>query len=197
MRSAACRRLRGEEGFTLIELLVASAMSIVLLAGAGTLLIGALRAQPKISQGAADIQTGRWVLERMTRELRQGIRFYGEPSASTVSFETYVRHESCGGTVPLPSDSPSTQCAVTYDCAASRCTRSEVNPPTNDGEPLASGTPVTIFDGISNSGQVFAYSPSIAQPTFVEATIEIPNADGGPPLKISDGAALRGLTLAN
>lgn len=186
-----------EDGFTLIELLVAAAMSIVLLAAAGSLLVGALRAQPKITQGAANIQSARWVLERMTRELRQGIRFYGTPNALKVSFETYVRHATCGGTATLPRTSPSLACAVTYSCAAAKCTRTEVNPPATEGQALAQGTPVTIFEGITNSTGVFTYSPSTAAPTFVEANLEIPNADGGPVLKVSDGAALRGLTLAN
>lgn len=197
MRGTARRLRDDEDGLTLIELLVASAMSIVLLFAAGTVLVGAIRAQPKVSQGAANIQTARWVLERMTRELRQGIRFYGTPTASSVSFETYVRNETCGGTATLLSSEPSLACAVTYNCAAGRCTRTEVNPPTEEGQAPAQGTPVTIFEGITNAAAVFTYSPTAAAPTFVEATLEIPNADGGPVLKVSDGAALRGLTLAN
>lgn len=192
------RRMRAEEaGFTLVEMLVASAMSIVLLAAAGTLLVGVLRAQPRVSQGAADLQTARWVLERMTRELRQGVRFYGQPTPSTVSFETYVRDETCGGTTTLPPGADSRRCVVTYACTAGSCTRTEVSPPATEGEPPAAGTPVTIFEGIANSTAVFAYSPNATEPSFVEAKLEIPNPDGGPVLKISDGAALRGLTLAN
>lgn len=195
---AKVRGLRDtEDGLTLIELLIASAMSIVLLAAAGLLLVGVLHAQPRVSEGAANVQKARWVLERMTRELRQGIRFYGTPTASKVSFETYVRHESCGGNATLPSGSPSRACAVTYNCAAGRCTRTEVEPPTVEGQAPAQGTPVTMFEGIANSTTVFAYSPSASAPTFVEATLEIPNSDGGAALQVSDGAALRGLTLTN
>jgi type II secretory pathway pseudopilin PulG len=194
-------RIRGlrasEDGFTLVELLVAAAMSIVLLAAAGSLLVGALRAQPKVSQGAANIQSARWTLERMTRELRQGIRFYGTQTASKVSFETYVRHSTCGGSATLPRAAASLPCAVTYGCAAGRCTRTEVNPPVTEGQELAAGTPVTMFEGITNSTAVFAYSPSITAPTYVEAKLEIPNTDGGATLKVSDGAALRGLGLTN
>ncbi|MGH2937979.1 MAG: PilW family protein [Solirubrobacterales bacterium] len=192
------RRLRAnEDGFTLIELLVAGAMSIVLIAAAGSVMIGALRAQPKVAQGAANIQSARWVLERMTRELRQGIRFYGTQTASRVSFETYVRHETCGGTAMLSKSAASRACAVTYNCAAGICTRTEVNPPTVEGQAPAAGTPLTMFEGITNTASVFSYLPSISSPTFVEAKLEIPNTEGGAVLKVSDGAALRGLTLTN
>jgi type II secretory pathway pseudopilin PulG len=180
-----------EAGLTLIELLIAAAMSIVLLAAVTTLLVGALRAEPRISEGAATVQKARWVLERMTRELRQGFRVYGSPSASTFSFGTYVRDETCGGTTPLPSGAQSTECEVTYECATSSCTRLEA--------PLGvdSGSPATIFSGLSNGGAVFSYSPSATSPTFVEVTLTMPNPDGGAALTVSDGAALRGLGLDN
>src|SRR4051794_13012138 len=66
-------RVRSEEGFTLLELLVASAMGVVVMSAVAMLMISAVRDQPKISKQAQNITTARWVLERMTREIRGGI----------------------------------------------------------------------------------------------------------------------------
>lgn len=194
MRQALRTRLTlgrsGEEGLTLIELLIASAMSITLLAGVGTVLIGALREEPKISQGAANIQTARFVLERMTRELRQGFKVYGSPSASQVSFETYERHTTCGAATMLSSSAESIPCEVTYNCTGELCTRLEAAPGVN------TGTPERILTGISNASSVFTYSPSKESPTFVGITLAFAN-NGGGTLTVSDGAALSGLTLTD
>ncbi len=180
----------GEKGFTLIELLIASTMTIVLLGGIGMVMIDSLRDQPKITQGAASIQTARFVLERMTRELRQGFKVYGTPTASQVSFETYERHTACGASTMLPSSSESISCEVTYNCTGESCTRLEAAPGVN------SGTPELILKGLSNTTSVFSYSPNKESPTYVGITLALTNQGGsGGTLTISDGAALSGLTL--
>ncbi len=193
MRRALRRRLggfRGEAGFTLVELLVASTMGVVVLGAVGSLLVSALRDQPGISQKAVNIQTERWVLERMTRELRDGIRVDpGKASGSSVSFLTYVRHAECGGTAMLPSTSPSIKCEVTYTCSGSSCTRLEAAPG------VYTGTATTIFTGLSNSSSVFSYSPNTTSPTYVGVTLTIPNPSGSGGLTASDGVSLRNATL--
>jgi prepilin-type N-terminal cleavage/methylation domain-containing protein len=193
VRRAPLRRLRtapGEAGFTLIELLVATAMGVVLLAAVGTLLVGALRAQPQISQKAADVQTARWVTERLTRELREGI-VVDKATASSISFQTYVRHSTCGGTGTLPSTSPSIKCEVTYTCSGSSCTRVEAAPN------VYSGTAITSFTGLSNSSSVFTYSPNSTTPTYVGIQITIPATEGSAATTVTDGASLRNATLSN
>jgi Tfp pilus assembly protein PilW len=183
----------GEAGLTLTELLVASAMGVVLMAAVMPLLIGALRAQPNVSQKSANIQTARWVLERMTRELREGLVV--EParsSASSVSFKTYVRHATCGGTTLLPSASPSIKCEVTYSCVAGTCTRRETAP-----DVYAGGSLTTIFTGLSSGSNVFSYRPNATAPTYVGITLAIPDPRGSGALTVSDGASLRNATLAN
>ena len=62
-----------EAGLTLVELLVASAMGVVL--RRGDRLDGGQRdAQPaELSKRAQNVSSARWVLERMTREIRNGI----------------------------------------------------------------------------------------------------------------------------
>jgi type II secretory pathway pseudopilin PulG len=182
----------GEAGFTLVELLVASAMGIVLLGALGSMVISAMRSQPEVSKRSQNISTARWVLERMTREIRNGIKV--GPSAPTpgeVSFETYVRHATCGETTPLAETSPPVKCQVTYRCTTTKCSRIEANPGIN------TGTETTIFSGI-NSSNVFSYSPSqTTAATYVGITLRIPNPSGSAALTVSDGASLRNAVLVN
>lgn len=172
---------------TLVELLVAAAISIIVVGAASTMLISALKAQPKLSQRAEDVATARWVLERMTREIRNGISV-DVASGSSVSFRAYVRRTSCGaGGTPAASTS-AIVCEVTYTCSTTSCSRIEAPPG------IYTGTAETIFSGI-NSADVFNYSPSPEEPTFVGATLRFPNPEGDGSLTVSDGANLRSTSL--
>lgn len=189
MIAAARARLgEGESGMTLIELLVAAAMGIVLMGAVGTVMIGAMRSQPKLSKSAADIQTARFALERMTRELRNGISVAPGSTAASVSFETYVRHTSCGSSTPLAATASSIKCQVRYTCEAGTCKRTE----TESGV-LTGGTPVTMVGGLG-AGTGFSY-PST---TYVKVTLVLPSPGGGSDsTTVSDGVSLRNATLAN
>jgi Tfp pilus assembly protein PilW len=192
VRASTLNRFAGvssEEGFTLVEMLVAMAMGIVVLGAVTTLMVGALRSEPGIAQKAADVQTARFVMERMTRELRQG-SVVNKAEASTVSFQTYVRHSSCGGSTYLPSTSPSIKCQVTYSCAGESCSRTE------SALGVYTGTAVKIVSGLGNTTSVFNYSPDNTPPTYVGITITIPAAGSGSATVVSDGASLRNATLA-
>jgi type II secretory pathway pseudopilin PulG len=180
------RRIRSESGFTLIELLVASAMGVVVMGAVVSLVISAVRDQPKISKQAQNITTARWVLERMTREIRNGIAIK-DATPSMVSFESYVRHATCGGATVLPSGSPSIRCRVTFECSTTACSRIESDPA------ISTGTPRQIFSGIDSS-QVFTYVPE-NQPTYVKVTLRLPNPRGPGALTVSSGASLRNATL--
>jgi type II secretory pathway pseudopilin PulG len=185
------RLARSEAGFTIVELLVASAMGVVLLGVAGSLVISAVRDQPNLSKRAQSISSARWVLERLTREIRNGIAVDPERAkANEVSFRTYVRHATCGGSGTLSSTLPSIECQVTYTCTTTRCSRIEAAPD------VYTGTATTIIEGIDDSS-VFSYSPNATAPTYVGVTLQIPNPDGTGGLTVSDGASLRNATLAN
>jgi type II secretory pathway pseudopilin PulG len=180
-------RMRSEEGFTLVELLVGAAMGVVVMGAVAMLVISAVRQQPHISKQAQNITTARWVLERMTRELRNGIAVK-EMSASMVSFEGYVRHGTCGGSA---SGSSSIKCRITYECTTAACFRKESEPNLNGG------TAKQIFSGI-DTNQVFTYAPSeVAAPlvTYVKITLRLPNPRGTGSLTVSDGTSLRNATL--
>jgi prepilin-type N-terminal cleavage/methylation domain-containing protein len=195
-------RLGDEDGFTLVELLVASAMGVVLLGAVGALVLGALHRQPEISERSANVQTARWVMERLTREIRNGVAV-DSATASSVSFRTYVRRTACGGSVPTDPNAEAIVCEVTYTCTTTSCSRIEAAPG------VYTGTPTTIFSGI-NSSDVFCYVPSTnpdpltcgpaasaAEATFVGVNLRIPNPSGPSALTASDGASLRNATLSN
>jgi Tfp pilus assembly protein PilW len=192
MRAALNRRLHGhrEAGFTLVELLVAASMGVILMGAVASLVIGAMRAQPGISERAQTISSARWVLERMTHEIRNGIAV--TPARATpeeVSFRTYVRRTACGSGASLASDLPSIECQVTYRCSVTKCTRLEAAPG------VYTGTETTIYDGLG-SNQVFSYLPSEAQATFIKITLRLPNPTGSAAMTVSDGASMRNATLA-
>ncbi len=192
-----------EAGLTLVELLVAAAMAVVIVGAASSMLISAVRDQPKISKRAQNVSSARWMLGRMTHELRNGIAVDPETaSASSVSFETYVRRASCGGEALAEASAPSIPCQVTYTCTTTACSRVEAEPG------VETGAATTLFEGIDSSA-VFCYVPSgeadptacgpvgEEAPTYVRATLRIPNPDGEGDLTISDGASLRNATLEN
>ncbi len=181
----------GESGLTLIELLVASAMGVVLLGAVGSMVLGAMRAQPEISKRSQNITTARWVLERMTREIRNGVSVT-TARPNEMSYTTYLRHASCGSGETLASNQPAILCQVTYGCSPTACTRIEAAPG------VETGTATTIFEGIDDS-HVFSYEPEgeESDPTFVEVTLHLPNPSGPADLTISDGASLRNAILGN
>jgi type II secretory pathway pseudopilin PulG len=189
--SSVLRRLQarrggdgGEGGYTLIELLIAAAMGVILMAGTGILVVGALRTQPDVSRRAQNISSARWMQERFIREIREGVAVEGTPTSSSVSFRTWVRHSSCGGSGVLGPEQPAILCTVTYACNTTSCSRSEVEP----GK--STGLMKKMFSGIDDKN-VFSYSPSAAEPTYIRVTLHLPNPSGQGDITISDGASMR------
>lgn len=193
----------GEAGMTLIELLVAMVMGIIVVGGATAMLISAVRDQPKQQQQAENISTARYELERMTREIRNGVSLTSG-SANDVSFVARVRRTECGGTVPASATTPAIQCQIVYSCTTSACTRTEREVGATTG-----GTPITIVTGI-DSPEVFCFVPSAnadptecgaaksgTSPTYIGVTLHVPNPSGSGSLTVSDGATLRSATLSS
>lgn len=194
-------RAGDERGLTLVEMLVASAMSVVLVGAIGSMLVGAMRTQPEISERTQDVSSARWVMERLTREIRNGIRI-DQATTSSLSLLTYVRRTSCGGGVPTNPATAAIKCQVTYQCTTTACTRSEAA----DG--MYTGTPKTVFTGI-NSADVFCYVPStesdplncgpaksLEETTYVGIRLKLPKpTEASTALTVSDGASLRNATL--
>ncbi len=170
---------RSERGFTLIELLVAATMGMVVVGGAVTVFIGAVRSEPRASSKVTAIQQGRVAVDRITRELRQGVDV-SIANADEVSLVTYVKQSPCGG---APANE-SRACQVTYSCAAGECLRTVEEPNAS-----SAGAAVQVVSGLS-SNAVFSYSPSLVNPDYVGVRLSFEAQEGGP-VVISDGAALR------
>lgn len=192
----------GEAGMTLIELLVAMVMGMIVVGGATAMLIGAVRNQPRQQQQAENISTARYELERMTREIRNGVTLT-TASANNVSFVARVRRASCGGAASTSPSTPAIQCQIVYSCTTSACTRTEREVGKTSG-----GIPTTIVTGI-DSPEVFCFVPSAnadptvcgpakagTSPTYIGVTLHVPNPSGSGSLTVSDGASLRSATLS-
>jgi Tfp pilus assembly protein PilW len=180
-RAGALRRSEG--GFTLIELLVAATMGMVVLGGAVTVFIGAIQSEPRTSSKVTAIQQGRVVVERMTRELRQAVDV-STATPNQLSLVTYVKQSPCGGAPAANAKA----CQVTYACTTVACSRTVKEP---DGS--SAGTTSQIVSGLS-SGNVFTYAPNQTEPDYIGVELSLVTQGGGP-VVISDGTALRNVGL--
>jgi Tfp pilus assembly protein PilV len=197
------RRQPGEAGITLIEILVSITMSVVIVAGATAMLISAVHDQPALSRKAENVTTARWQLERIVREIRNGVAVE-HSSPDELSIVTRVRRVQCGGEIPSDPAAEAIKCRVTYRCAGTTCTRTEA---TLGGQPV--GITETALSGVRNPAGVFCFVPSAAtdptecaaakaegEPTYVGVELEVPNPNGPGLMNISDGATLRSATFA-
>lgn len=193
--------LRDEKGMTLIEMLVASLMSVIIVGASCAMLIGAVREQPALSGKAQNVTTARFQLERIVRELRNGV-VLETTNPNQVTLVTQVRRVACGGAFQTNPNVEPVECKVTYSCSGSSCTRSEA---TLGGAPV--GTSTVAISGIGSTS-VFCFVPSAeadptqcgaakpgATPTYVGMNLEVPNPEGPGLLTISDGASLRTATF--
>jgi len=203
----ACLRRRltvldGEAGMTLIELLVAMIMGMIVVGGATAMLISAVRDQPKQQKQAENIDTARFELERMTREIRNGVAVTAS-APNSVSFVARLRRTTCGGSVPTSESAPAIPCQIVYSCTTTACTRTEREVGKTSG-----GVVSTIVTGIDSS-EVFCFVPSAntdptecgpaqtsKSPTYVGITLSVPNPSGPGKLTVSDGASMRSATLS-
>lgn len=183
---------------TLIEMLVASLMSVIIVGATCAMLISAVRDQPALSRKAQNVTTARYQLERIVREVRNGVKLETTTPAEVV-LVARVRRVACGGEVQTDPSAEPVQCRVTYRCSGKTCTRSEA---TLEGVPV--GTSTVALSGIGTTS-VFCFAPSDAEdptecgaapkegttPTYLGVNLEVPNPEGPGLLTISDGATLR------
>jgi type II secretory pathway pseudopilin PulG len=185
LRLHRTRLRRGASGHTLVELLVAASIFLLLLGAGLAVLPMVLRSEPRISERAAHIQQARALIERLTRELRQGSGV--ESATSTgLQFLTYVRRTECGSSTV---DEPAIQCRVTYSCQGGACTRTERNP---DG--TGSAAPVQLVGGLQSAS--FTYLPSPVAPEYVTVRLAFPAEGGDDAVTLEDGANLRNAALS-
>ncbi|HKG35436.1 MAG TPA: hypothetical protein VKA89_03245 [Solirubrobacterales bacterium] len=170
-------------------MLVAAGISLAVLGMTVPFLTSTMNDEPDVSGAALNIGTARTALERMIRDVRQGIEITTS-TPTQLSLKTYTRHSTCGGTGILASTAQPITCQVTYTCSGSRCTRTEAN------VGVTSGTAVEIARGLGSSN-VFTYTPSTGVKTHVGITLVVPDPDGNGNLTLTDGVSLRNATLLN
>jgi type II secretory pathway pseudopilin PulG len=176
---AAVMLRREERGLTLIELLIAATLALVVIGGAVTIFIGAVRSEPRAAAKVAAIQQARVTVDRITRELRQGLET-PTTSSNQLAIVTYVKAATCGGAAA----NTTIPCRVTYTCTAGTCTRVVSQP--NGSAP---GPAEQVASGLSGSS-IFSYLPSAVDPSYIGVSIAF-SGDGGQPVTLSDGVALR------
>ena len=99
------------------------------MAATASLMISAVKSQPQISEKSQTISTARWVMERLTREIRNGIAVDPEKAtASEVSFTAYVGRRPAAVAGTLAGGSKAIPCQVTYRCTTTECSRIEAAP---------------------------------------------------------------------
>ena len=171
---------RSERGYTLIELLVAATMGMVVLGGAVTIFIGAVRSEPRTSSKVTAITHGRVAVERITRELRQGVDVIAE-SPSQLGLVTYLPQGSC----VIPGAGGVEPCRVSYVCSAGVCMRTVSQP--NGSSP---GPAVQVVEDLS-SNAVFSYvSSEPGSEPYVSVRLSFTTNESGP-VVVADGASLR------
>jgi Tfp pilus assembly protein PilW len=175
-RASALRREEG--GLTLIELLIAATLGLVVIGAAMTLFIGVIHSEPRTTSKVTAIQEARVTVDRITRELRQGLDT-PTTSSSQLAIITYVKAATCGGA----GASSSIVCRVTYNCASGACTRTVSQP--NGSAP---GPATRVVSGLASTS-VFSYLPTTAEPTYVGVSLSVET--GGDPVTLGDGVALR------
>ena len=170
---------RDARGFTFPELTIAIAMGLVLAAAGLAMVSMATRTQPQTSERASDLQLGRSLIERFTRDLRQG-QGIAAPTPSSLQLLTYVDGADCSGT-----GTGTSFCRVTYACGSTACTRTVADP---DGGNATS--PRTVATGIIGPN-VFTYAPNTTDPNYVTVTLAYSGDDGQEAVTLSDAAGLR------
>lgn len=170
MLKAAMKNLRRQEsGFTLVELLVASALALVVVGVSVMLITSALKSEPRTSSRSGQIEAGRVMLERITRELREGCKVEGDERALAV-------YMNCNDELPT----------YRYVCSAVSCTRVDV----------AGGKSELMVSGLEDDGEAWPVFVVDDRENYVEVQLRFPRAEGGEAVTLSDGVAMRNQTLA-
>lgn len=165
---------REEQGFTLVELLVATAIGLLLIGVTVALITSALKSEPRASSRSTQIEAGRVMLERITRQLREGCMVEG--GGTEIGEDGYRKlsvYMDCSG--------PPT---TTYDCSTGQQCFSRQG---------ASGTPELMVSGLEDDSEgawpVFILSGD----NYVEIQLRFPRAESGDgeSVTLSDGVAMR------
>jgi hypothetical protein len=166
---------------SLIEMLIAMVISTFVLAALLGLLDAAGQAAPRDQERAMSIRDGQSGLHRMTHELRQATKVWAPGKTQiyvNIGDTTHVLYD-CDAVHP---DDPGQRQCLRWAAVV--------------GSELDLDAPGEVVVERRVPGDVFAYSPNLVNPTYVKATLKVPQsgerADGyAANLVLNDGFYLR------
>lgn len=160
---------RDDRGFTLVELLVATAIGLALIGVTVALVTSALQSEPRSTNRSSQIEAGRVMLERITRELREGCRV--EPVAGKEAGQSLAVFMDCD-----------TGPTYNYTCETGQCEREDVE----------KGTSALMVDGLEVEGEAWPVFVLSDDNDYVEIQLRFPRAEAdGESVTLSDGVAMR------
>lgn len=179
MRRRLTDTARSEGGFTMPELLVAMTTALIIAVAAFALLATTSRMQPEVSDRSAEISEARMMVERISRELRQG---YGVDSATPSRLVLLTYSGDCR---TAAAGTGAAECRVTYSCTSGVCTRQAADP-----SGTYTGRVTELVSGLA-SDEVFQ-----PQPGYLGIQVTYPAARGDDAVTLTDGVALRNAPAA-
>jgi Tfp pilus assembly protein PilW len=169
-RTTARRAELDEHGTSLIELLFALALLTIVVVAFGSSFLSVQKSDAYVQGRSQSLDEMRVTINRMTRDLRQGASFVGQPTASDVTVRTYVNG--------VARD-------VRYQVSGSDLLRS-----------VGGGTPVALQHGVVTP-DIFTFAPDTTNPQVVTITLQVePSNAPDTTVTLESEVRLRNLTEA-
>ncbi len=159
-----------ERGTSLIELLFAMSLLTIVVVAFGSSFLSIQKSDAYVQGRAESLDEMRVTINRMTRDLRQGSAFVGQPTTSDLTVRTYVNG--------VARD-------VRYEVSGSTLLRS-----------VGGATPVALQEGVVTP-DIFAFAPDITNPQVVTITLQVePQNAPDTTVTLESEVRLRNLTEA-
>ena len=172
----------GRGGFTLIELMISTAMALIVVSAATKLFTSYIGDQSAATRATLR-STGRVMIDRLTRDLRQASTISPTASATGLTMTT----PAGTGCATAPN------CTVTYAVAAvpTATDLAWCTPAQRFRITRTQGAASTFNDLCLVSSSVFTYLPSSASATFVGVNLTLAGGSDGEAATLADGVYLR------
>jgi Tfp pilus assembly protein PilW len=165
------RRLHDDErGTSLVELLFTISLLSIVVVAFGSSFLSIQKSDAYVQGRAQSLDEMRVTISRMTRDLRQGAAFVGQPTASDLTVHTYVNGVSRD---------------VRYEVTGSTLYRS-----------VGGAAPIALQNGVVTP-DIFSFAPDITSPQVVTITLQVePRNAPDTTVTLESEVRLRNLTEA-
>jgi Tfp pilus assembly protein PilW len=158
-----------ERGFSVLELAVASALLLAVLVPVLSALDSGVRTQAHQQARSDALDEVRWVVQRLSKEVRQAV---------------WIDPSSTGSRLVMRTITAGSVHDVAYEVDGGTLARS-----------VDAGTPVVVTAGVVVAGSGFVYEPAIggdSAPTLIRLSLSIrPRAPGSEPVTLETDVHLR------